>query len=144
MLSPKPPIPTPCPAPQPTHSHFLALAFPCTGAYDLPKTKGLSSHWWPTRPSSATYATRDTDTALGGGGHVLVSSYCCFSYRVADPFSSMGTFSSSSIGGPVFHPIDECEHSLLYLPGIGIASQETAMSGSCQQNFAGICNSVWV
>ena len=27
---------------------------------------------------------------------VLVSSYCCSSYRVADPFSSLGTFSSSS------------------------------------------------
>jgi hypothetical protein len=33
-----------CPAPQPTHSSFLALAFPCTGAYDLRKTKGLSFH----------------------------------------------------------------------------------------------------
>ena len=55
--------PPPHPAPQPTHSHFLALAFPFTGAYDLGKTKSLSSHWWPTRTSSATYATRDT--ALG-------------------------------------------------------------------------------
>ena len=35
-------------------------------------------------------------------------------------------------------------HLLLYLPGIGIASQERAMSGSCQQNLSGICNSVWV
>jgi hypothetical protein len=75
---------------------------------------------------------------------VLVSSYCCFSYRVADPFSSLVTFSSSYIGGPVFHPIDNCEHPLLYLPVTGIASQETAISGSCQQNLAGICNSVWV
>jgi hypothetical protein len=32
------------PALKPTHSCFLALAFPCTGAYDLSKTKGLSSH----------------------------------------------------------------------------------------------------
>jgi hypothetical protein len=31
-------------APQPTHSHFLARAFPCTGAYNLRKTKGLSFH----------------------------------------------------------------------------------------------------
>jgi hypothetical protein len=91
-----------------------------------------------TRPSSATYATRDT--SLG----VLVSSYCCSSYRVADPFSSLGTFYSSFIGGPVFHPIDDCEHPLLYLPGTGMASQETAISGSCQQNLASICNSVWV
>jgi hypothetical protein len=74
---------------------------------------------------------------------VLVSWYCS-SYRVADPFSSLGTFSSSSTGGSVFHPIDDCEHPLLYLPGTGIASQETAISGSCQQNLAGICNSVWV
>jgi hypothetical protein len=44
----------------------------------------------------------------------------------------------------VFHPIDNCEHPLLHLPGTGIASQETAISGSFQQNLAGICNSVWV
>jgi hypothetical protein len=30
------------------------------------------------------------------------------------------------------------------LPGTGIASQETAISGSFQQNLAGICNSVCV
>ena len=40
---------------------------------------------------------------------VLVSSYCCSTSRVADPFSSLGTFTSSSIGGPVFPPIDDCE-----------------------------------
>ena len=44
----------------------------------------------------------------------------------------------------MFHPIDDCEHPLLYLPGTGLASQETAISGSCQQNLSGICNSVWV
>jgi hypothetical protein len=45
----------------------------------------------------------------------------------------------------VFHPRDDCEHSLLYLPGTGIASHETAISGSFQQNLAGMCNSfsVW-
>jgi hypothetical protein len=36
------------------------------------------------------------------------------------------------------------EHPLLYLPGTGRASQETAKSDSCQQNIVGICNSVWV
>jgi hypothetical protein len=75
---------------------------------------------------------------------ILVSSYCYSTYRVADPFSSLSTFSSSSIGGPVFHPIDGCEHPLLYLPGTGIVSQEKAISGSCQQNLAGIFNSVCV
>ena len=44
---------------------------------------------------------------------LLVILYCCSSYRVTDPFSSLGTFSSSSMGGPVFHPIDDCEHPLL-------------------------------
>ena len=75
---------------------------------------------------------------------VLVSSYCYSTYRIADPFSSLGTFSSSSIGDPVFHPIADCEHPLLCLPGTGIASQETAISGSFQQILAGICNSVCV
>jgi hypothetical protein len=56
----------------------------------------------------------------------------------------LGTFSSSSIGGPVIHPIADCEHPLLCLPGTGIASQETAISGSLQQNLAGVCNSVCV
>jgi hypothetical protein len=112
---------------------------PVLGHIKFARARGLSSQWWPTRPSSATYAARDTSS-----GGVLVSSYCCSTYRVAGPFSSLGTFSSSSIGGPVFHPIDDCEHPLLYLPGTGIASQETAISGSCQQDLAGICNSVWV
>jgi hypothetical protein len=140
MLPWKSLIPSPHHAPQPTHSHILA--FPCTGAYDLIKTKGLSSHWWTKRPSSATYSTKDT--SFRGGGRVLVSSYCCSSYRVTDPFSFLGTFSSSFIGGPVFHPIDYFGHPILYLAGTGIASQDIAISGSCQQNLAGICNSVWV
>ena len=42
----------------------------------------------------------------------------------------------------MFHPIDDCEHPLLYLPGTGIASQETAISGSFYQNLASICDSV--
>jgi hypothetical protein len=75
---------------------------------------------------------------------VLISSYCCSTYRVANPFSSLGTFSSSSIRGPVFHPTDDCEHPLLYLPGTGIASHKTAISGSFQQNLVGMCNSACV
>jgi hypothetical protein len=71
---------------------------------------------------------------------VRVSSYCCSTYRLADPFSSLGAFSSFSTGGPVFHPIADCEHPLLYLPGTGIALQLTDISGSCQQNLVGICN----
>jgi hypothetical protein len=43
----------------------------------------------------------------------------------------------------LFHPIDDCEHPLLYLPGTGIASYETVITGSFQQNLSGIFNSVW-
>jgi hypothetical protein len=75
---------------------------------------------------------------------VLASSYCFSTYRVADLFSSLGIFSSSSIGGPLFRPIDDNEHPLLYFPGTGIASHDTAISGSFQQNLAGVCNRVWV
>jgi hypothetical protein len=67
---------------------------------------------------------------------VLVSSYCCSTHRDTEPFST-------SIGGPLFHLIDDCKHPLLYLPGTGIASYETAILGSFQQNLAGVCNSVW-
>jgi hypothetical protein len=75
---------------------------------------------------------------------VLVSSYCCSSYGAANPFSSLGTFSSSFIGDPVLHPMDGCKHPLLYLSGTGRASQETTISGYCQQALVGIHNSVWV
>ena len=76
---------------------------------------------------------------------IVLSSCCCSTYRVADPFSSLGTFSSSYVGSPVCHPVADCEHPLLCLPGTGIASQERAISGSFQQNLAGVCNSfcVW-
>jgi hypothetical protein len=65
---------------------------------------------------------------------VLGGSYCCSSYGVATPFSSLGPFSSSSIGDPVLSLMVGREHTLLYLSG----------TGSCQQALAGIHNSVWV
>jgi hypothetical protein len=40
--------------------------------------------------------------------------------------------------------MDDYEYPLLYLPGIGRASQETAILGSFQQALVGICYSVWV
>jgi hypothetical protein len=45
----------------------------------------------------------------------------------------------------VVHPIADSEHPLLYLLGSGIVSQETALSGSFQQNLASVCNgvSIW-
>ena len=37
----------------------------------------------------------------------------------------------------MLHLIDDCEYTLLYLPGTGIASYETAVTGSLQQNLSG-------
>jgi hypothetical protein len=72
---PKVPYIPPLPCLLSTHFHFLALAFPCTGHIEFAWPRVLSSQWWPTRPSSATYAARDMSS--GGGGGVLISSYCC-------------------------------------------------------------------
>ena len=75
---------------------------------------------------------------------VLVSSYYCPTYRVADPFSSLANLSSSFIGSPVIHPLADCEHPLLCLLGPGIVSQQTSICGSFQQNLASICNGVCI
>ena len=81
--------------------------------WSLHQTKGLYSHWWPTRISSATYVVGAMSPtmcslwlviqSLGALG-VLVSSYCCSSYGADNPFSSLSPFSSSFIGDPMFHP----------------------------------------
>jgi hypothetical protein len=84
----------------------------------------------------------ETRAGVGGGWGLLVSSYCCSTYRVADSPSSLGTFSSSSIGDPVIHPIADCEHILMCLLRPGIVSQETAISGSFQQNLASVHDGV--
>ena len=75
---------------------------------------------------------------------VLDSPYYCSSYGAENTFRSLGTFSIPFIWDPVLCPMDDCEHPLLYLSGTGRASQETAISGSCQQALVGICYSVWV
>ena len=63
----------------------------------------------------------------------------------ADAVEDVEKEEHSSIGGPVIHPIADCEHPFLCLLGLGIVSQETAISGSFQQNLASICNgvSIW-
>jgi hypothetical protein len=100
---PKVPHTLPHPLPYPPTPTSWPWRSPVLRHIKFARPMGLSFHWWPTRPSSGTYAARDT--SFGG---VLVSSYCCSTYRVADPFSSLCTFSSSSIGGPVIHPIADC------------------------------------
>ena len=38
----------------------------------------------------------------------------------------------------VLHPMDDCKHPLLYLPGTSKGPQETVISGFCQQDLVGI------
>jgi hypothetical protein len=66
LVSPlKTPHPLPLPLfPKPTHSCFLAQVCPYIGPYNLHRTKGLSSHWWLTRPSSAKCAPRAMSLAM--------------------------------------------------------------------------------
>jgi hypothetical protein len=130
------PIPSSCLVPQPIHSHFLALAFPCTRTYNLPRPR----------------ASPRIDGRLG---HPLLHMQLetqalgyCLVHIFVPPIvlqillAPLGTFSRSFIGDSVFHPIDDCEHLLLYLLATGRDSQEIAISGSCQQNLAGLGNSV--
>ena len=101
-----PPYPPPQ-LPYPPTPTFWPWHSPVLGHIKFASPMDLSFQRWPTRPSFDTYAARDKSS------RVLVSS----AYRVADPFSSLGIFSSSSIGGPAIHPIADCEHPLLCLLG---------------------------
>jgi hypothetical protein len=92
MLSQRSPIPTP-PIHYPPTPPFWPWRSPVLGHIQFASPMGLSLQWWPTRPSFDTYAAKDKSS------RVLVSSYCCSTYRVAVPFSSFGNFSSSSIRG---------------------------------------------
>jgi hypothetical protein len=132
--------PPPVLLPYPSTPNSWPWCSPVLGHIKSARPRSLSSQWGPTKPSSAIYAAGDKSS-----GGVLVNSYYCSTYRSADPFSYLGTFSSSSIGGPVIHPIADCEHLLLCSLGPGIFSQETAISGSFQQNLVSVCNgvSIW-
>jgi hypothetical protein len=71
MLSQKSPIPAPPPPPSlpypPTPNSWLWCS-PVLGHIKFARPRDLSSQWWPTRPSSDTYAARDTSS----GGFWLV------------------------------------------------------------------------
>jgi hypothetical protein len=117
MLSQKSPIPS-SPLPYPPTPTFSPWRSPVLGHIKFAGPMGLSFQWWPARPSFDTYAARVKSSG------VLVSSYCCSTYSVADPFSSLGMFSGSSTGGPVIHPIADCAHPLMCLLGPSVVSLE--------------------
>jgi hypothetical protein len=162
MLPPSqvPSLETPITAPSPCFyeivpllNHPLSLpilAFLYTGKSSLHRTKGLSFHWCPRKPSSAPYAAGAMCTlwlvVLSLGTlelGILVGWYCSF-YEVGNPFSSFSPFSNSSNVYPMLNPMVGCDHLPLCLSGSARASQETAISGSCQQALLGIHSSVWV
>jgi hypothetical protein len=67
MLSRKSPIPHPL-LPYPPTPTSWPWCSPVLGHIKFARLRGLSSLWWPTRPSSATYAARD----MSSGGYWLV------------------------------------------------------------------------
>jgi hypothetical protein len=73
--------------------------------------------------------------SFGGTGEFILM----FPLWSFSPLQLPGYFSSSFIGDLVLSLMDDCEHPLLYLPGTGRSSQETVISGSCQQALVGIC-----
>jgi len=84
----------------PTHSCFTASAFSYTGASSLHRTKGLPSHWWQIRSSSASYSSGAMGPSMllalvcglvfgsSGVGGGLANWYYCSSYGVTNHFSS--------------------------------------------------------
>ena len=56
------------------------------------------------------------------------------------PLHLLGYFLQLLHKGPcALHPMDDCEHPLLYSPGTGKVQQETAISGSYQLALVGTC-----
>jgi hypothetical protein len=66
------------------------------------------------------------------------------SMGLQNPLSSFSPFSNSSIRDLMLSPMVGFKHLPLYLSGSGRASQEIAISGSCQQALPSICNSIQV
>jgi hypothetical protein len=94
----------------------------------------------PPPPHVYTFVVSSVRESSGG----LVSWHYYSSIGVTNCYRSFSLFSSSFIGESMLSPMVGCEHPPLYLSGSGRASQETSISGSCQQELFGIHNSVWV
>ena len=104
--------------------------------YNFTTHEGFNAGIWKNDNATDNQAATDYDKKWIPGQWKVPEAY-------DNPASNDPSFSSSSIGSPMFHPIDDTEHPLLDLPGTDRASQETAISGTCQQALVGICHSVW-
>ena len=76
---------------------------------------------------------------MTSGVHIV--SYCCSSCEVANPFSSLGTFSNSSIRDTVLSPMVDWEHLILYLSGTVRASVSKHLLASTVVSGFGDC--IW-
>ena len=142
MLSPFLVLPSPekliSHLPFPSQPSPASLSWYFSTLKHLSRTKGLSSLWCLTRLSSAADVSGATGNSmcplwlkvlsLGALG-VLDDSYYCSSFGAANPFSSLGPFSSSSIGDPVLSSMVGWECPTLYFSCTSRASQVTAISG---------------
>jgi hypothetical protein len=100
---------------QPTHFCFSVLVFPYTGTSNALKPKGLSSHWCPTSPSSATYAAG----AMG-------SSMCTLWWRCRDKVWSRDWRK----GHPETAPPRDPSHIQLPNPDTIVESNKCLMTGA--------------
>ena len=95
-----------------THSCFPALSFPYSGALNTLRAKGLSSHWWPTRPSSATYVSSAMGHSMctvwlvvqfpGAPGGLAFWQYCSL-HGSTNPLSPFCPYSNTSSRDPQGH-----------------------------------------
>jgi hypothetical protein len=108
MLSQKSPIPFPPPLPYPPTPTSWPWHSPLLRHIKFARPMDLSFHWWPTKPSSDPYAARDTSSGGYWLVHIVVPPI-----GLQTPFSSSGTFSSSSIGGPFPHSFTTNTYSVL-------------------------------
>jgi hypothetical protein len=69
----------------------------------------------------------------GGSGWLILLFFLCSFYGAANPFSSFSPSPNSSIGVPMISLMVGCKPLPLYWSGTGRASQESAISGFCQQ-----------
>ena len=144
----KHPIPL-TPAHQPTS---LSWHSPILGHLAFSRPKASPALDVQQRPSSATYASGSVGPSMctlwlvvySLGSQRVQIGYYCFFYGAASSFSSFFPFSSSSTGDLVLNPMAGWERLPPYLSCTGWASQETAISDSCQLALVGIHNSFWV
>ena len=126
--------PSPTPFFPPWHSSTLRQ-WTSSGTRASPPTYSALPEPWV--PACVLFGWWSVPGALGD----LVS---CSPHKTAKPLSSSSPISNSSMGYPVLNPVVGFEHPPLYLLGSNRASQETAISGSCQQALPSIHNSIQV